>query len=242
MKNLWVLILIVIAISIFACSKDPKIDLDEQLMLIPEGFPSINFPDGNEFTKERWLLGKKLFYDKRLSKSKSISCGSCHKPELAFSDNVALSDGDNFEKGTSNAPSLVNVAYHPYYTRAGGIPTLEMQILVPIQEHNEFNHNIVDIAMELDADSEYHRNALESYNRDFDPYVLTRALSNFERSLISGNSRFDMYYYQGKKNAISAGEIRGLNLFMSTKTNCSQCHSGFNFSNYTFQNNGLYES
>lgn len=230
------------AISIISCSKDSNINLDEEIMIIPEGFPSIDFPDGNEFTKERWLLGKKLFYEKRLSKSNTISCGSCHKPELAFSDNVAMSDGDDFAKGTSNAPSLTNIAYHPYFTRAGGVPTLEMQVLVPIQEHNEFNHNIVDIAKELNADSAYHNYALKSYNRDFDPFVLTRAISNFERSFISGNSRFDKFYNQNMKNALTKTEIRGFNLFMSNKTNCSKCHSDFNFTNYSFQNNGLYDN
>ncbi|MBC7425878.1 MAG: c-type cytochrome, partial [Bacteroidia bacterium] len=64
----------------------------------------------------------------------------------------------------------------------------------------------------------------------------------FERTLISGNSRFDQYFYQNNKNALSSDEINGYNLFISNKTNCSQCHSGFNFSNYSFENNGLYEN
>ncbi len=244
MKNLWVQILVLFALltSICSCNKDEKIGFEEEILSIPEGFSSISFPTGNGFTKERWQLGKKLFYDKRLSKSNSISCASCHKAELAFSDNVAFSDGDNFEKGTSNAPTLINLAYNPYYTRAGGVPTLEMQVLVPIQEHNEFNHNIVDIANELNANPDYRNDALKCYNRAFDPYVLTRAISNFERSLISGNSRYDQYFFQNKKSVLSSNELNGLNLFMSNKANCAQCHAGFNFTNYAFENNGLYEN
>lgn len=241
MKSLWVYILFLL-IAILSCSKDSKINVDEEMLSIPKGFPSINFPVGNEFTKERWLLGKKLFYEKKLSKSNLISCGSCHKPELAFGDNVSMSDGDNLANGTSNSPTLINMAYNPYFTRAGGVPTLEMQILVPIQEHNEFNHNIVDITNELNADITYHNDALKCYNRPFDPFVLTRAIANFERSLISGNSSYDKYFFQNKKNALTANEIRGLNLFMGNKTNCSECHSGFNFTNYSFENNGLYEN
>jgi len=240
-KSLWVHILFLL-IAILSCSKDSKINIDEEMLPIPKGFPLINFPIGNEFTKERWFLGKKLFYEKKLSKSNLISCGSCHKPELAFGDNVSMSNGDNLANGTSNSPTLINMAYNPYFTRAGGVPTLEMQILVPIQEHNEFNHNIVDITNELNADITYHNDALKCYNRPFDPFVLTRAIANFERSLISGNSSYDKYFFQNKKNVLTANEISGLNLFMGNKTNCSKCHSGFNFTNYAFENNGLYEN
>ncbi len=207
---------------------------------IPKGFPAINFPEDNGFTKDRWLLGKRLFYDKSLSLDSSISCASCHQPSLAFSDSVAFSLGVKKLSGTQNAPSLTNVAYHPYYTRLGGVSTLEKQILVPIQEHNEFNFNIVEIAKRLRANKEYQELSKKSYNRDFDYYVITRAIANFERSLISGESKYDKY----KQGLIkfTENEIQGMELFFSEKTNCSKCHSDFNFSNYAFENNGLYET
>ena len=85
-------------------------------MEVPPGFPEVDHPEGNEFTIERWELGKKLFYDPILSKDGSISCASCHDPKLAFSDNKDFSLGVNELLGTRNAPSLGNVAYHPYYT------------------------------------------------------------------------------------------------------------------------------
>ena len=133
-----------------SCKKEEVISIvDMDIINIPIGFPSINFPPDNEFTKERWELGKQLFYDKQLSKSNTISCASCHRQEYAFSDNVALSLGDNNTIGTINSPTLTNVAYHPYYTNAGGVPSLEMQVLVPIQEHNEFNTNMLDIIEKL---------------------------------------------------------------------------------------------
>jgi len=224
-----------------SCKKEVEIiEKKHELMEIPKGFPLISFPEGNEFTKERWELGKRLFFDPILSKNNTISCASCHKPELAFSDNVALSLGDENSIGVSNSPGLSNIAYHPYYTRAGGVPTLEMQILVPIQEHAEFNTNIVELVDKLKNIASYHQAALNAYNREFDAFVLTRALANFERSLISGNSPFDQFNYQDNKEALSESSKRGLKLFYSTKTNCAQCHSGFNFTNYAFENNGLY--
>lgn len=226
-----------------SCKKDPAIlVVEDEIMAIPMGFPLINFPAENSYTKERWQLGKQLFFDKQLSKNNFISCASCHKQNLAFSDDMALSIGDDNTIGTSNAPTLANVAYHPYYTRAGGVFTLEMQILVPIQEHNEFNTNMIDVVEKLNQNIMYQAMAQTAYNRELDAFVITRALATFERSLISGNSRFDDFLYKGNTNALNESEQRGFLLFTSNKTNCSSCHSGFNFTNYAFENNGLYEN
>jgi len=212
------------------------------VMDIPKGFPSIAFPAGNEYTPERWLMGKKLFFDPILSKSNSISCASCHLPQYAFSDTTAFSLGDANLRGRGNAPTLANIAYHPYFTRAGGVPTLEQQILVPIQEHDEFNTSTVVIADKLKKNPTYAALSQKAYGREPDAYVITRSIANFERSFISGNSKFDQYTYQGKKGALNPSEKRGKDLFFSAKTNCSSCHNGFNFTNYAFENNGLYAS
>ena len=234
LQKFYSIVFILLNVTLFSCTKDPVFESQENsIMQIPEGFPSITFPQGNEFTIERWALGKRLFYDPIMSVNNSISCASCHHAQNAFSDTIAFSIGDNNQIGRSNAPTLTNIAYHPYFTRAGGVPTLEMQILVPIQEHDEFNTNILDIVEKLKKDSSYTQASRIAYNREIDPFVITRAIANFERSLISGNSDFD-------KNNFSSSALNGKNLFMSNKTNCSQCHSGFNFTNYTFENNGLY--
>ena len=211
-----------------------------EIMEVPQGFPDIEHPEGNEFTIERWELGKKLFYDPIFSKDGTVSCASCHDPALAFSDDVSVSIGTEGLLGTRNSPSLGNVAYHPYYTREGGVPTLEMQILVPIQEHNEFNNNIVLIADTLATIPTYVQMAKVAYDREPDAFVITRALSQFERSLISGQSAFDKEYNYGVEGSMSNSALRGKLLFESNRTSCSTCHSGFNFTNYSFQNNGLY--
>lgn len=212
-----------------------------QIMEVPQGFPDIEHPEGNEYTIERWELGKKLFYDPILSKDGSISCASCHDPSLAFSDNVSVSIGAGGLLGTRNSPSLGNVAFHPYYTREGGLPTLEMQILVPIQEHNEFNNNIVLIADTLATNPTYVHMAKVAYNREPDAFVITRALSQFERSMISGQSSYDLEYNYSIQGSMSQSALRGEVLFDSERTSCFSCHSGFNFTNYSFQNNGLYD-
>lgn len=227
---------------VISCSKE--IESTEianlNIMEVPPGFPSIVHLEGNEYTVERWELGKKLFYDPILSKDGKVSCASCHDPALAFSDDKEVSIGSSGLLGTRNAPSLANVAYHPYYTREGGLPTLEMQILVPIQEHNEFNNNIVLIADTLSKIESYVEMSLSAYEQEPNAFVITRALSQFERSMISGQSAYDLEFNYNLVGSMSESALRGKALFESDRTSCSSCHSGFNFTNYSFENNGLY--
>jgi cytochrome c peroxidase len=206
---------------------------------IPAGFPDVEFPTDNAFTPLRWELGKRLFYDPVLSIDSSISCASCHLPQKGFSDQRAFSPGVFGRDGVRNAPSLANVAYHPYFLREGSVPTLEMQVLVPIQEQNEFAHNIVDIAAQISRQADYVAMSFAAYNRPLDAFVITRAIATFERSLLSGYSNYDQYIQYGDKSAMSDQAIRGMQLFFSDSVHCTQCHGGFNFTNYTFANNGL---
>lgn len=238
----WFYILFSLTIILFSCQNqeiDPLHSFD--LMELPIGFPAIEVPENNQFSQKRWELGKKLFYDPVMSSDSSISCASCHAANLAFSDNVAFSLGVKDRLGTRNAPTLTNIGDHPYFTREGGVPTLEMQILIPIQEHNEFDFNIVPLADRLKNSPIYVQLAQEAYNRTPDAFVITRALACFERSLISGYSYYDQCVNYDK-NTLSKSERRGMRLFFSDETNCSNCHSDFNFTNYAFENNGLYEN
>ncbi len=236
-------IFLLLLIGIACRNKEDVIPVYEpELMDIPLGFDEIVAPSGNEYTAARWALGKKLFYDPLMSADSSISCASCHNPELAFSDDVAFSKGVAQQLGTRNAPSLANLAYHPYFTREGGVPTLEMQILIPIQEEHEFNFNIILIAERMAADPTYVAMSAAAYDREPNAFVITRALSCFERSLLSGYSPYDQYVSHDQSSALSGAAQRGMSLFFSERTHCSTCHAGFNFSNYAFENNGLYEN
>lgn len=230
--------------SFFACSDEDIVPEPTPFILqnivLPQHFPAINFPVENGFSTERWILGKKLFFDKRLSIDSTISCASCHKLSYAFADNKPQTSGVFGRAGTTNSPSLANVAFHPYLTREGGLPTLEMQVLVPIQEHNEFGFNIVQIAERLKTDTTYQEMAKKAYGRTLDPFTITRSISTFERSLISSNSKYDQFI-EGK-TSLTTEESSGKELFFSDRTNCSECHNGFNFTDYGFKNNGLYES
>ncbi|MBL7775164.1 MAG: cytochrome-c peroxidase [Saprospiraceae bacterium] len=231
----------ILLLLLTGCVKEsPEAPATGPLLAVPPGFPAPVFPVDNAFSPERWALGKKLFFDPVLSADSTVACASCHRPALAFADDRPFSPGVAGRPGARNAPSLANVAYQPYFTREGGVPTLEMQVLVPIQEHNEFGFNILPIAERLRRDSSYVRMSQAAYQRAPDPFVITRAIACFERSLISGRSRFDAWAYARNTAALSASERRGMQLFFSEKTQCGACHGGFNFTNYAFENNGLY--
>lgn len=241
LRNISIVIFLFCCAAVYSCKKETvdSISVPTSVMQIPEGFPPIVFPEGNDFTYQRWALGKRLFYDPIMSRQHTISCSSCHLSQNAFSDTLDFSKGDNSILGKSNAPTLTNIGYNPYFTRAGGVATLEMQILVPIQEHDEFNTNILDIVDRLNKIPSYVEQSNVAYGRAPDAFVITRAIANFERSLISGNSVYDQFQFQGKKNVLTTSQKSGMELFLSNRTNCSQCHNGFNFSNYNFENNGI---
>ena len=233
-------ILIPFLLTAAACSKDPLPPEPVPLLQVPQGFPDPVFPEDNTLSEIRWTLGKKLFFDPIMSRDSTVSCASCHLPQYAFSDTIAFSRGVGGAPGVRNAPTLGNVAYHPYYLREGSLPTLEMQILVPVQEHVEFDFNMLLIAERMKRDTAYTRMSWEAYDRQPQPFVITRAIATFERTMLTGNSRYDRYLFQGKTGALTAAELRGMDLFFSDEAGCGNCHGGFNFTLYAFENNGLY--
>lgn len=235
----WILAL---SLSILTgCDKDPSAPADEPYFLsIPPGFTMPEIPENNQLTQKRVELGKMLFFDPGLSEDSTVSCGSCHLQSHAFSDDKALSVGIYGRTGFRNSPPLFNLAWHNKFFKDGGVPTLELQVLAPIEDVNEMNFNIIDAVERLSQNSTYQTLAKIAYDRDFDAFVLTRAIAAYERTLVSGNSPFDKYQYQGDNNALTAQEKRGLNLFYSDRLQCGSCHSGFDLSDYEFHNVGLY--
>ncbi len=220
---------------LFFCSCEKNIENESPFVLnLQNGFPNPEIPSDNQLTWDRIALGKKLFYDPILSIDRSVSCGSCHKQQNAFADNTPVSTGVENRIGTRNTLSLANVAYHDYFLREGSVPSLEMQILVPIQEHNEMGFNIVAASERLNLDSSYVQASMNAYNRIPDPYVITRAIASFERTMISSNSSFDT-------NNLNESEKRGKELFFSEELACANCHGTFLFTNQKIENNGLYE-
>lgn len=202
-------------------------------------FEIIKHPEDNLSSVEKVELGKKLFFDKRLSIDNSVSCSSCHLPEFAFTDRKAVSEGVDGRLTTRNSPTILNAGYLKSVMFDAHLPTLEMQAIVPIQEHVEMDMDMNVLTKKLKAIPEYQQAAQSIFGRDFDPWVLTRSIAAFERSLVSNNSRFDRYYYYGERDALTSNEKSGWKLF-SKKLYCTECHVPPHFTSFEAANNGLY--
>jgi cytochrome c peroxidase len=195
-------------------------------------------PEDNPMSEEKIALGRALFFDKRLSINESISCASCHNPAFAFTDQKKVSIGVEGRMVERNAPSLLNSAFLKTAMFDAHLASLEVQVLVPIQEHTEMDIPMNELLKRLRKIEKYQQAAKSIFNRDFDAYVLTRSIAAFERSLISMNSRFDQFQ-QGKKSALTKEEQRGWDLF-SNQLYCTKCHPAPHFTTFVAENNGLY--
>ena len=224
-----------------SCRRDPEIlpevTKEDVKFYVPDGFPApvYNFA-GNEVTVEGFNLGKRLFYDGRLSRDNSISCGFCHQQFVAFANsNHQFSHGIDGLLGTRNAPPLFNLAWHQSFMWDGGINHIESQPLGPISNPVEMDETIANIIVKL--------NAIQSYRDDFaaafgDDSIttqrITRALAQFMGVMISADSRYDRYIKN--QETFSAAEEHGLALF---RANCVACHTEPLFMDNSFHNNGL---
>lgn len=184
------------------------------------------------------MLGRKLFFDPILSANYTVSCGSCHNPRFAFADSVAFSPGAHGQAGTRNTPSLYNVAWYPYFFVEGGVPTLELVSVAPIQTDVEMGFNLAEAVHRLEKDEEYVRLFQKAYDTTPSTYTLVRALGAFQRSLVSADSPYDQYL-RGDSSKLSASARRGMALFFSDSLGCGSCHSGFLFTNFGFHNVGF---
>lgn len=194
-------------------------------------------PDDNPLTDEKAELGRKLFFDKRLSLDRSISCASCHVPEFAFTDRMPKSRGIMRRRSMRNSPSLLNAGYLKTMMFDAHVPSLEMQAIVPIQDTNEMGILVGDLIERLKKIPEYRKAAKSIYDREFDSWVLTRSLAAFQRTLISDNSRFDQW--QAGEIELTDSEKRGWKLF-SEDLYCTKCHPAPHFTSFVAENNGLY--
>lgn len=202
-------------------------------------YPEISHPTDNPTSQAKIELGRKLFFDTRLSKGDAISCATCHRPEFAFTDRIPLSEGVERRHTDRNSSSVLNAGYLPTVMFDAHIETLEKQVIVPLQEHVEMDMNMKVLLEKLRKIPEYQKAAREIFDRDFDAWVLTRSISAFQRSLVSLDSKFDQFYYKNDKTALTNSQKRGWKLF-SDKLYCTECHAPPMFTNYKAINNGLH--
>ena len=226
---------------------------------LPEWTPKPIVPASNPMTVEKVELGRHLFYEPRLSITGEYSCASCHQQSLAFTDGKPVAVGSTDEKHSRNSMSLANIAYNPVLTWANPLITsLESQALIPIFGEHPVEMGMVgkeqDMLDWMQKDAQYKQMFALAFAEDKQPVNvknMTKALASFQRSLVSFQSPYDRYRYQGEQNAISAAAKRGEKLFNSERTECFHCHGGINFSDsvkhenlafteVSFHNTGLY--
>jgi cytochrome c peroxidase len=211
----------------------------------PLGLPPMNIPENNPLTAEGIELGRRLFYERRLSGDSSLSCASCHNPLSGFADGRKRSLGMGGKIGNRNAPSLINAAYVPSQFWDGRASSLEDQAGGPMANPIEMNQSHDISVSKLQADASYREDFVRAFGPG--PVTMTRvrnALASFERTLISGNSPFDRYEYGGDPQALTPAAIRGLGVFRDPqKGNCAACHTiGKTFALFTdgkFHNIGV---
>jgi cytochrome c peroxidase len=204
-------------------------------------------------------LGRRLFFETRLSSTGRYACATCHRPELAFTDGRGRAQGATGETVRRGAMTLTNVAYNIAFTWANGnVLSLEAQMRQPLFSEHPIEMGLrgdgASVVKILSADSSYRSEFAQAFPDDPDTLNMDRivkAIASFERTLISGRSPFDRYVYDDDRSAISEPAKRGMALFYSERLGCGQCHSGLNFSgplayvNHEkekplFANNGLY--
>ena len=192
-----------------------------------EPFKSVPVPVQNPQTPEKVELGRKLFFDRRLSGDGTMSCSSCHDPEQGFSDGLEISLSYPTTRNWRNSPTLMNVAFQKYLFHDGRASTLEDQALFPMMSAFELNQNLDFLEEEVRSVPEY----VESFKKVFgDPDVtrqrIAMVIAAFERTLISEDAPLDRYL-TGDKNALSPDALKGYDIFMG-KGKCAECHHGAN--------------
>ena len=192
----------------------------------PLGLPPIPIPPDNPPTEETIALGRRLYYDPGLSADGTVSCATCHAPDLSFRDGKALSNGVAGQLGSRRAPTVVNAAYNTLQFWDGRAPSLEKQAEGPLTNPVEMGNTLEGVVNYVRSDPKYRALFARAWGRkEITIDLVTRSIASFERTVVIGNSPFDRFYYRGDKKALSPAGQRGLKLFLNQKKgNCSVCH------------------
>lgn len=236
-------ILIWLVISVLALSQCSKQDAGTSTSTTPIAFkPPVGWPapvynfSNNPLTEEGFELGKKLFFDGRLSKDGNFPCASCHQQFAGFANfDHDLSHGFNNQFTTRNAPPIFNMAWLSELHWDGGINNIEVQPLAPITAPNEMAETIDNVVLKLKADSGYQRMFTRAFG---DPEInsqrMLKALTQFVGSIVSSNSKYDRV--KRGEATFNSYEQQGYQLFQAK---CATCHTEPLFTDNSFRNNGL---
>lgn len=202
-----------------------------------------NIQPDNPLTKEGVLLGRMLFYEAKLSSNNKVSCGSCHIQSLAFTDGKRFSQGVGTQPTDRNSMSLANLLWVRNFFWDGRSPNLEQQAIIPMTHPNEMGQSLEASSKKLQQTANYPKLFKQVFGSgNITGERIAKAISQFERTLISANSYYDKYLQNTYKPTPS--ELRGISLFFGEQgnmrgMNCGHCHSGAQTFSNTFHNNGI---
>jgi cytochrome c peroxidase len=194
---------------------------------VPLGLPPVPIPAENPPTEETIALGRRLYYDTALSVDSTVSCSTCHMPGMEFTDGKRVSNGVGGKEGTRNAPTVMNAAYFTLQFWDGRAPSLEKQAEGPVANPVEMAHSLRGVVKALSQNPAY----VAEFEKAFGPGPITyekveKCIASFERTVLSGDSAFDRYYYGHEQTAMTPAQIRGLDVFRDRKKgNCESCHT-----------------
>ena len=251
MKFVSLLILFLVFLS--SCRKDKVgFQATPYNLEIPSHFPKMNIPSDNPLTVEGVELGRLLFYEKKLSGDNSISCGSCHFAENSFSDSRQFSVGIDGIAGNRQSMALINMGWEDFFFWDGRAATLEQQILEPVPNPIEMHQSWKDAVKKLNLDMAYRNRFFRAFGEEgIDSIKVSKAIAQFIRTMVSGESKFDvMYKYENGLplsqadmaifQTIDVEEWAGYDLFKSLNgADCFHCHNGPLMQVKKFSNNGL---
>ncbi|MGH8497215.1 MAG: cytochrome c peroxidase [Methylococcales bacterium] len=191
----------------------------------PLGLPAPSGDSANPITRAKIELGRKLFFDRRLSANNTFSCAMCHIPEQGFTSNeMATSVGVEGRTVRRNAPTLYNVGYARFLFHDGRESTLEQQVWAPLLAQNEMaNPSIGFVIDKLNLADDYAKAFQKAYGKGPDMLNIGHAIASYERTLNAANSRFDRWFYRKDRSALDESAIRGFRLFTG-KAQCLFCH------------------
>jgi cytochrome c peroxidase len=252
MNRLLIGILLLLLVFLGCTKEKLGYDPTPYALKIPSHFPQMNIPADNPMTEEGVLLGRMLFYEKKLSLDHTISCGSCHAPDASFSDVNQFSQGVNGTLGVRNAMALINLGWQTSFFWDGRAYTLEEQILEPVTNPVEMHLQWQEAVSRLKSDGVYRNQFYKAFGvLDFDSTHVAKALAQFLRTMISGEAKYDVMYKFANnipltasetaiKNSVTSEEWAGYDLFKSLNgADCFHCHNGTLMQVQKFSNNGL---
>jgi len=204
----------------------------------PYGFPNMNIPSDNPMTVEGVFLGEKLFKDPILSANNTQACINCHQRNFSFSDPNQFSTGIDNIQGTRNASALINIGWNTSFNWDGSSLSLEEQAFEPVTNQIEMHNSWPNVEIALNLDADYLGLFKEAFNIDYiDSNHVVKAIAQYERTLISANSKLDRYL--NNEDQLTISELNGYAIFNTEKGDCFHCHASQLFMDNQFHNNGL---